>query len=213
MIIGYTGLPRSGKGISLIKKLYKVVKRNKRWKKLYGFERPIYLNFYINEKLFDYPIQYFNDAKNLYTLEGADVFIDEAYKYWNSRYWDKLPEQAIAWFAEQDKIGCDIYFATQEFVMLDIMFRRVTEEIYYVKRLFGSRRPGKNKPPVKNAWGLISQRKINAVEYDEQNKTAELSFLGLPNFTIISNKYAHAYDTNERIKNNELLQGKQKVVI
>lgn len=200
MILGYTGLPRAGKGISLMREMYKVAKRNRSWQKRYGFFRPIYANFMVRTNLLGYPVVYFSDPSDLYSLSGADIFIDEAYKYWNARSWERLPDEAISWFAEQDKLGCDIYFATQEFAMLDVMFRRVTEEIYWVSRVFGSRRPGKNKPPVKKAWGLIAIRKIKKFTYNENSKELEDTVFGIPRFVWISDKLAKTYDTTERIK-------------
>lgn len=200
MITGYTGLPRSGKSICLVHDILQVAERNANWKRRYHFDRPIYANFKIKAEINNF--NYFKNTQtfDLYNTKGADIFIDEAYKFWNARGWDKLPEQAIHWFAEHDKLGCDIYFGTQEFAMLDIMFRRVTENIWWVERLVGSRRPGINRPPVKSAWGIIKLTKISSYSYNESSKQVENLTLGfIPRFRLIRNKYAQAYDTNEQI--------------
>lgn len=120
MIIGYFGLPGSGKtykmavdGLALMKKGYNV-----------------YSNF---------PLEgaYKLDYDVLITIprfrRPAVLLLDEVQRYANSRDWASMPDELYFIFSQGRKLGLDLFYSAQDSSRVDKTLREVTNYFYDIK--------------------------------------------------------------------------------
>jgi len=84
----------------------------------------------------------------------------------------------------------------QDFGMVDISMRRMTSELWYLKKMFGSRDLSATKPPPRFVYGLIIKRELDPRDYDENDK----KFISIiPEFTWIDKETTGIFDTRQQI--------------
>jgi len=205
MKVIYSGLEGEGKTLRLAMTAFKLVERNSKFQKKYGVERPIYANITFapafckwaaskNVKIF-----YWQNLDDLIQIESADVLVDEVGTYFDSRLWADLSLDVRRWLSQGGKRGIELYGTAQDFAQVDKSFRRLVNELYYIKKAIGSPRPSATKPPVKKIWGICWFFALDPRTYDEDNdKFASLSVFDW-RFFLIKEKYCHAFDTTEKI--------------
>jgi len=207
MKMAISGIESSGKSRYMMMILSKIVRRNAKWYKKTGIERPILVNFPLAADFVKWiqshdgvSVLYWENIDDLIQHENCDIFIDELGNYFDSRNWENLSLNSRKWLTQGAKRGIEIYGACQDFAQVDKAFRRLVNHLIHVKKLVGSRRPSATTPPVRVIWGVCLIVELDPAVYKEdKDKFAMKSALSLRFFTI-QRRYCEAYDTTAKIK-------------
>jgi len=223
-----SGLESSGKSLKLAMIAEKLLARNYKWlerqekdyKKLgpIGFlqkyrrespyARPIHSNMHFSEHFEKVaaekriPIEYWRHRHELIKFEECDIICDEVANYWNSRMWQDMSTDELQWLSQGAKRGIEFYGASQDFAMVDKVFRRLTNRLFFIYKVIGSARPSATKPPVKRVWGICLVFEMDPRLYKEDEAVIQRKSM-IPDWFTIQKKYCDLFDTNERIKRSE----------
>lgn len=204
MKVIYSGLEGSGKSLKLAMVAEKVVLRNSKWLKKSGIIRPIVSNLVFSDSFVSFaekkgiPIIYWKTLEELISYEDCDIFIDEVGNYFDSRGWESLSLDVRSWLSQGSKSGIEIYGSAQDFAQVDKAFRRLVNDLYFITKITGSRRPSPTKPPVKRIWGLCLMREIEPMGYDEDKSKFKSKSI-IPSFYFISKHACSIFDTRLKI--------------
>lgn len=200
--IVFTGLESSGKSLMMARKAEECLERNINHLKKYGFPVPLVSNMYFSKsfeekaKTAGIPIYYWKDLDDLIQYSDCDIFIDELGVYFDARNWENLSLDFRMWLSQGGKSGVSIYGSAQDFSQVDKSFRLLTKELYHIRKLFGSSRPSRGRPPSKGVWGLCMMRELDPHSYDDK----EFKPIGiLPSFFRIKKKHTEMFDTKQKI--------------
>lgn len=202
MIALFTGLPGAGKSFKMAQTLIDVLYRNKKWYEKSGIQRYVYSNLKLSpeiEKEFKGFIHYWGDPAELVALRDCDVFWDEIATHLDATQWQNMSLEIKRWLQQHRKFGLEIYGTTQDFAMIDKSMRRLTSDLLYLTKLFGSRDKSSTAPPIKHVWGLILVQRFDPTTYDEEKKKA----VGFPSFLFLNRSAIDIYDTTQEIKQGE----------
>jgi len=131
-----------------------------------------------------------------YPTENS-VFIDEIGVYFDARNWENLSMDFRMWLTMGGKRGVTIYGTCQDFSQIDKSFRLLTTRLYHVRKLFGSSRPSRGRPPTKHVWGLCMIRELDPTSYDDK----EFKPIGIfPGFFRIKRRHTEMFDTKQIIQ-------------
>lgn len=209
MKVIYSGLESSGKSLMLARKAEALLYRNAKWHEKSGVARPIYsnmafsANFLERAEIAGIPIRHWENLEEVVGLNGIDLIIDEIGTYFDARTWTDLSLTTRRWIQQAAKLGVEIYGAAQDFAQVDISFRRLVNELWYIKKLIGSRRPSNTRPPVKTIWGVCMLRELDPRDYREaDNEFKSAAFL--PSFFLIRRHDCEIFDTTQLIKKGRL---------
>jgi len=205
----WTGLEDSGKTYMLAVASVRIAKRNAKWQEKTGIYRPIISNIPYSVEFLELcktlrvPVENWKDIEELPKLSdrwpgGGDIFIDEVGTYFDARTFKDLPLDIRLWLAQASKMGWDMYGAAQDFAQVDIAFRRLTNQLFYVRKIAGSRRPAPSKPSIPFIWGLCTIREMDPVGYDEKMMAFNQKSV-FPWPFLIRKDYCGIFDTNKRI--------------
>jgi len=207
-----SGLESSGKSLKPAMLAEKILFRNAAWKKKSGIARPIYSNSPFSHEFVEtanslgIPIGYWENLDDLIDLRDCDVFIDEIGTYFDSRLWADLSLDVRRWIQQGAKMGIELYGAAQDFAQVDLSFRRLTSELYFIRKIVGSPRPSNTKPPIKRIWGLCMMSELDPQGYDEKKKRFVSSgIFSLPKFFFIRRQACDLFDTKFFIKRSKPL--------
>jgi len=214
MMVGWTGLPGASKTTSLAKAAIKILYRNKKYNERNYSEhlatgepytpRIVWSNIRFHpdvESEFDGQIEYWSDVEQLTPLRDVDILIDEAMVYFDSRSWEHLSLDVRRWLAQHRKFGIEIYFTAQEFAQVDIAFRRLVSDLFYLTKLVGSRDISATLPPVTFIWGIVLVQSVDPVAYDE--KKSKFASNDFPSFSLITKHDTDVFDTRQEIKGSK----------
>lgn len=67
--------------------------------------------------------------------DGSYIAIDEAGIEYNSRSYKALPRPAIRWFKKHRHYSCDVDVFSQSWEDMDITIRRLSNELWYIKKV------------------------------------------------------------------------------
>jgi len=207
------GMPGSGKSLRSAKKLQWLLKRNKRiWKK-YKIKRLVSTNLPLHDEFKEKNKEWlhiWNDFNEVIYKEDMDIIIDEVARFYDARDWASLPYDWKTFLQEHDKMGNIIYANTQVPQQIDVAFRRLCEQIEWIYKLFGSRRPSHTKPPIKRIWGAIWILPIDKTSFEKEahEMKIERSFLWwIPHLNIIDwYTCKKVFKTRDRIFRSNLPQ-------
>lgn len=200
MITIYTGIPGSGKSLKSAQKGLELLERNRRWALKGNPVRKVCSNIKFNPEIEEYfreHILYWEDPADLIKVRDCDVIWDEIATHLDSTQWANVPLELKRWLQQHRKLGIEIYGNTQDFAMVDISMRRMTEQLFYMKKLIGSRDKSATSPPVKRIWGVIMVRELDPQAYKEDSKANR--GIGLPRFIWITRKLIEVFDTGQEI--------------
>lgn len=203
MIEVYTGRPGSGKSLKLAQTLIEVIMRNQRWYEKTGKVRQIWTNFHLRpdlEEKFGGALRHWKSLEELPERQDVDVFIDEIFNYFDAKHWAELSFSVRRWLSQHRKLGIEIYGNCQDFAQVDISFRRMTSDLFYIVKLIGSRDPSPTRPPVKYIWGLSVIYSMNPTDYKEEQKENKTSFSSV---MWLSREKCEVFNTREEIKAGE----------
>jgi len=199
-----SGRPGAGKSLMLAQKMLDILKRNVQWHKKTGILRKVYTNLSLNPSLtkeFNNYLTYWKETRELYKIVDADVFIDEIANYFDATQWKELTPDIKRWLQQHRKLGVEIYGNAQDFSQVDIGFRRMTSDLFYLVKLAASRDPSPTSPPVKFIWGLSAIYTISPVDYKEDQKENKAKFYW---FQFITREKTEVFDTREKIEESPL---------
>lgn len=210
----FVGLESSGKSLLMSRELKENIKRNYKWKKYTGTDRPIYYNIAVSDELRDFAISkgvILKPWSNLWSLVDmyeCDLYIDELATYFDSRFYSELPIDIRLWLAQAEKMGVQIVGATQDYFMIDISFRRLVKKLYEVKKVIGSPRPMQTAPKVKYIWGIIFIWELDARSATKAGNQEEMKVVGgllgnIPKVTFLRKKDTKNFHTQTRVKLSE----------
>jgi len=194
-----SGRPGAGKSLMLAQKLLNVLARNEAWEKKSGRLRFVYTNLRLHpaiEEKYKRYLKTWTQPLQLINVEDADVFIDEIARYFDSSMWKETPLSVKAWLQQHRKTGIEIYGNAQDFSQVDISFRRMTSDLFYLVKLISSRDPSPTRPPVKWVWGVSMVYTISPVDYKEEQKENKSKFHGA---MFITKSKAQVFDTRQKI--------------
>jgi len=217
MIVIFTGLPGSGKSYKLGQSLLEILHRNKKayekeldyyWNpknaKL-AFKEPerrmLFTNLKFGQEVEQYYkkyIVYWTELRQLTVVRDADVAIDEIATYFDARLWETLSLEMRRWLSQHRKFGIEIYGTTQDFAQVDKAFRRLTSNLLYLRKIFGSRDISATKEPPKYIYGLSLIQELDPTVYDELK--SKFQAVGLfPRFLWIDRKKTSVFDTTAEV--------------
>lgn len=205
----YTGIESSGKSLMLARICQDIVKRNSKWYKKTGLQRPIYSNIPFSPHFITYaeennvPIFLWHNLEDVIYNQECDVIIDEILKYFDSRNWSNLSLDAKHWLTQGAKSGVHVYGSAQDFSQVDKSFRLLVNKLYVITKIIGSARPMKTAPSSKYIWGVCMSRMVKPSSFKGDNNTLEL--IGFPSFFMIDKKDCSIFDTNAKIMPSESL--------
>lgn len=198
MINLYTGNPGQGKSLILADICIGLLARNARWAKKNPNRRRVAVNFPIADWVHEeYPgdIVQWESLDDLMKLHEVDVLWDEVANQLDSNDWANLSIHTKSWLRHHEKHGVDIYADTQNFMQVDVQFRRLVDQLYFIKKLIGSRRPAATKPAPSWVWGLIWIREVDKTTFSD----TERKNIGTPDWLWISKKLVSVYDTKHLV--------------
>jgi len=209
MKVVFTGLESSGKSLRLAQRIRDVIIRNSKWNKVTGVSRVIYSNLRLASHVeawaneLGVEIKYWKDVHELTDFYECDVIIDELGTYFDARRWPDLSADVKKWLRQGAKMGVEVYGTAQDFGQVDKAFRLLTNELYEITKLVGSRRPSATKPPVKHVWGVCLVKEKDPRELDSTSgKFDNKTFL--PSFFFIGKDDCMMYNTQQKIDVSEL---------
>ena len=128
MVTGYFGLPGSGKTTFLTMLAQKELIKMQKGKSCY---KHVLTNFYCYgcEKI---------DYKDLgsYEIEDSLILLDELTLDADSRNFKQFDEAHKKFFLLHRHYGCDVIYFTQQYDGIDKKIRDITQELYFVKKIF-----------------------------------------------------------------------------
>jgi len=203
MITLFRGHPGNGKTYFMALQILALIDRNLRWERKGYTEglRPICANMAISDWVKKiYPnIQRWDDLDQLVKLRGCDIVWDDMSNYVDSQSWANIPRQVKEWLRFHEHYGIEIYGNAQDFMTIDPSVRRLTTELFNVKKIMGSSRPGLNRPPVKYIWGILRKDRLDITGLKMTTSIDEevIPSIGFPRFTLIKKEICDVFDTTE----------------
>jgi len=132
------------------------------------------------------------------SLQDWDVIWDEIETHLDATQWANMSIELKRWLQQHRKFGIEIYGNTQDFSMIDISMRRLVSDLFWLKKLIGSRDPSPTMPPVKTIWGLVVRTRLDPQKYTEDKKVGEGIFSY--SFFWIGKRLTSLFDTRQEIK-------------
>lgn len=174
-----------------------------------AFDRVLYRNLRAQQKWTEaatllqeynartWKVQYWSERLELIRIRNADIIIDEEQIYFDAQEWQMMSQAEKRFFQQHRRYGVDIYAASQDFAQVDKSIRRVTSELYYFEKMFGSPDISSTRPNPRWIYGVSLIYKMDPTVYDE---TISKLSLRLPtSFMWISRKKTEVFDTTEEI--------------
>lgn len=211
---GWTGLESAGKSQLMAVEASNLLKRNISWIKkreklglpfvprTMAFDSPMSKHFI--DKVEEAGMKYihFYDLNEIMPLNEIDIFINEINKFFPARGSEGLTREQAEFLSQGAKDGVDIYFCSQDFSQAHKQFRFLVNDMYFVTKIIGSRRPTKSSPPSKHIWGIVMYRQINPASFKGDNTTMESQ--GWPNLYFINREDTELYDTSYKVRGTML---------
>jgi len=206
----YTGIESSGKSLQLAVKAKEVLARNIRWAKkrekmgvpyvqrTMAFVSPMSRHFIDEVEKAGVKYMQFKNLDEILHLNEVDIFIDELIKFFPASGSNSLSGEQLDFITQGAKSGVNMYCASQDLSQVHKQFRLLTNEVYVVTKLIGSRRPMKSSPPVKTIWGICMLRSVYPSSF--KGDSASMESIGIiPSFYFINEKDCFLFDTSYKV--------------
>jgi len=178
--------------------------RNAREFKKTGVKRPIIGNMAWSKQFYDkaeelgIEIRKWSHIAELPKMEECDLYIDELQTYFDSRTFADLPLDVRLWLSQSAKMGVEIVGATQDFGLVDKSFRRLCNEVYYVQKIAGSRRPKRTLSGSRFIWGVFIKWSLNPRSFDGEQIEMKADNI-FPSVTFLHKEDIAMFSTQERV--------------
>jgi len=202
-IVVYSGLPGSGKSLRLAKIALELLERNLKYFKKSGTKRILASNLKFStyiEKRYEGFILYWEDPAQIVKLKDADIIWDEMSTYLDSTQWEIVPLEMKRWIQQHRKFGIEIYGTAQDFPTIVVSFRRVTSQLFIMRKLLGSRDKTATRPAVKKPWGVILMREVLRDDFGKEKE--DYRYVGTDWF-FITKELVSTYDTQQELRVGE----------
>jgi len=146
-----------------------------------------------------FDLKYWDNPRQIRDLRNVDILWDEIGKDLPADGWKDTPKWLRQVFSHYRKRGNRIFANTQDYMAVDINFRRMVKRAYKLNKVFGNRDISATMPPVKRIWGLITKREFDPMEMEYEKDKRTVESLGWPEFLFIRRRYVDAYDTTAEI--------------
>ncbi len=201
--IVWTGIESSGKSLQLSIQAEMVLRRNIRWYKITAVQRtmafntPMSISFISRVHESGAKFLYFRNLEDILYLEDADIFIDELIKFFPALGSTALSMEQMHFLTQGAKSGVNVYACSQDFSQVHKHFRLLTNEVYVITKLIGSRRPMKSAPPVNYIWGIGFKRQVLPSSFKGDSTTMES--MGMPMPFMIHRADCERFDTSYKV--------------
>lgn len=198
-------MPGSGKTSQSAEIVLQLLKRNKKWHEKSGLpRRKVYSNLVlskpIQERYSEYLVYYTDLTTLSRTVKHADVICQEISQYIDSQEFEKCPRYFKAWLRKHRHYGVDIYADTQDFLTVDVSFRRLVNNVYYCQKIIGSRDDiSDTKPAIWFIWGLVMTREIDPTSFDKEKEKYNFKAMSF-SFRLITKASCEIYDTSQDVE-------------
>jgi hypothetical protein len=169
MIIGYSGMPGSGKTTRLARTARACLIEARKHQEKYGVARKVLLNIRLTpliEAEFAGLFEYYDDLESIHQVKDSYLLIDEASIYFNSREWELIPMSTRRFLVMHRHSNVDIWFTTQDFLTVDNSFRRLTDKLYYFRKIISTPEPSKYLKPKKRPFSFVHCKLVPKEHYD-----------------------------------------------
>lgn len=203
MKVVWTGKESSGKSLQLSRMAEDVMHRNYKWIKAkcpprtMVFNQPMNPSFINQIKRRGIGYMEVRNLQDFIYLTDMDIFLDELIKYFPARGSEPLAPEVLHFLTQGAKSGIQIYAASQDFSQVHKQFRLLTNEVFVVTKLIGSRRPMKTAPAVKKIWGICYMRQVKPESFRGDSITMET--IGWPQPFFIERADCERFDTQYKI--------------
>jgi len=173
MINIFVGLPGAGKTLKLARISMGLFRRNERYFKRTGNVRFVLSNVRFAKHIEDRYglfIRYWVELDELWKSRDVDVIWQEMGAYLDSNDYKIVPREMKRWLQLHRHYGVDIYGDTQDFPMIDISVRRITNSVFRLVKLFGTRDKSATRPEVKRPYGVILNLKVDSTTFAEDKQ-------------------------------------------
>ena len=134
--------------------------------------------------------------------EQTDIFINEIIKYFPAVGSQPLSHEQMDFLTQAAKTGVFVYAACQDFGQAHKQFRNLTNEVYVITKIMGSRRPIASAPPPKFIWGFCLKRAVSPQSFKGDNVT--MDSLGWPSIFTIKEEDCNRFDTLYKVPLSKL---------
>lgn len=223
-----TGLPGASKSYMCCQQIQTWVGRNRKWYKKTGIIRPVRSNLILSKAYTDRAndmnglelkkgvkitlakkkwndehrfLEYWEDPEELPGMNGCDVIWEEMGAHVDSRSWEQLPHELRRWLQQHRHRGVEIVGNCQDFADVDVAVRRLTQNLFYLMKLIGSRDPSPTSLPPRVIWGFVLVLRLDAKSYDEKTKWKGFSF---SHIEFISHEIVKLYSMFNNIQAGKL---------
>ncbi len=203
MKIVYTGKESAGKSLLLSRKADDIMWRNAKWIKkgcpprTMVFNQPMSDSFVAEVESKGIKYLEIRDLNEFIYLDQIDLFLDEIMKYFPAKGSDSLLPDQLHFLSQGAKSGIHLYGASQDFSQVHKQFRLLTNEVYVVSKIIGSRRPMKSAPEVKRIWGLCYSREVSPMSF--KGDSVSMDTVGFPSPFVIERVDCERFDTEYKI--------------
>lgn len=200
MIVVYQGLPGAGKSMKMARTLIEVLYRNRAWQKKTGQTRLVYHNLLLSEAIqeeFADLLRPWSSVDQLCPLRNVDVFWDEIAAHLDATQWANMSLDLKRWLQQHRKFGIEIYGTCQDFAQVDVSFRRLTQYLFELRKICGSRDISATSPPPKYIWGLILKWGLDPKSF--QNEKQKFATAGFPSLLFLTREDVEVYDTTAEV--------------
>lgn len=209
MKIVYTGIESSGKSLQLSVEAHRVLQRNIKWFKITKISRTMAFASPMSDsfvrEITNSGIKYmrFRNLNDILHLEECDIFIDELIKFFPASGSNSLSNEQLDFITQGAKSGVNMYCASQDFSQVHKQFRLLTNHVFIVNKIIGSRRPMKTSPPVNRIWGLCMIREVAPKSF--KGDSATMDNIGvIPRLYFINRIDCERFDTSYKVPISKL---------
>jgi len=199
MIVVFCGLPGAGKSASLARKALQLLEANRKLFRKQKVKRYLYSNMKFTQHIHDkYPgqIKHWDDPQQLINMRDCDIIIDELSLYFDAQAWADTPPSVKRFMRLHRHYGVNIWAVCQDFETIDISVRRLTQHLYCVDKIFGTREPSPERPNIRFPFVFSIVREVKRTSYADPKEEYKYETLS---FFPFGKKLMNTFDTTEDI--------------
>jgi len=131
----------------------------------------------------------------------SEIFIDEAAVYFDSRLLETIPKEIRRFLFTHRHLGTNLYMIAQDFNTIDNSFRRLTEHLFYVRKLISTREPSPLRKPLKRPFSACT---IHSVAKTHWHLEKEHYLFESTQVELFFKKHFDIFDTRQELPTQPL---------